>query len=170
LFHRTAQPGLEITYGDMASVTPHMQGTSPEGMIADMRAAYNWLQQQDNVKHDKAGAIGFCMGGRAAFLANTVLPLSAAISFYGGRTDALADRASELHAPHLFFWGGLDKHITPEQVDAVINAVKKANKPYTNVVISYADHAFNCDDRPNYNPQAASEAWAMSMAFFKNRL
>jgi carboxymethylenebutenolidase len=171
LFHRTAEVGLEIAYNtDFSLIMPHFQAMTPEGMSADMKAAFDWLQTQSNVKHDKIGSIGFCLGGRASFLANATLPLSAAVSFYGGRTDALADRAKDLHAPQLFFWGGLDKHILPENIDTVINAVKKANKPYTNVVISYADHAFHCDDRPSYNKQAASEAWAMSMAFFKNNL
>ncbi|HXP51603.1 MAG TPA: dienelactone hydrolase family protein, partial [Bacteroidia bacterium] len=168
---RTAEAGLEIPYNvDFSLIMPHFQAMTPEGMAADVKAAYDWLQQQPSVKHDKIGSIGFCLGGRVSFLANATVPLSAAISFYGGRTDTLADRAKDLHAPQLFFWGGLDKHITPESIDTVINAVKKANKPYTNVVFSYADHAFHCDDRPAYNKQAASEAWALSMAFFKNNL
>jgi carboxymethylenebutenolidase len=170
LFHRTAAPGAEMSYGDMNAIMPHFQGMTLEGMSADVKATYDWLQKQANVKHDKVGCIGFCLGGRVSFIANTVVPLSAAISFYGGRTSDYVDRAPLMNSPHLFFWGGLDKHITPDQVDTVINAVKAANKPYTNVVISYADHAFHCDERPSYNAKAASEAWAMSMAFFKNNL
>ena len=171
LFHRTAEPGFEVGYtADFSVIMPHFQTMTPESMGKDMQAAYDWLQKQNNVLHAKIGSIGFCLGGRASFLANAILPLSAGISFYGGRTETLVDKANELHAPHLFFWGGLDKHIGQEQIDTVINAVKKAGKPYTNVVISYADHAFNCDDRASYNKQAASEAWAMSMAFFKNNL
>ncbi|HEX3933289.1 MAG TPA: dienelactone hydrolase family protein, partial [Puia sp.] len=75
-----------------------------------------------------------------------------------------------LHGTHLFYWGGLDKHITPDKVDTVIDAVKNAGKDYTNVVISYADHGFNCDDRASYHPLAAKEAWAHTLSFFKNRL
>ena len=170
LFHRTAPAGFEGSYTDFASLAPHFQGITAEGLSTDMKASYDWLQQQSNVNHAKIGSIGFCLGGRASFLANVTLPLSAAVSYYGGGTDAIADKASELHGPHLFFWGGLDKHITPEKVDTVINAVKKAGKPHINVVISYADHAFNCDERPSYNKQAAAEAWAMTLAFFKNHL
>ena len=171
LFHRTAEPGFEIGYTvDFSVIVPHFQAMNPESMSADMKAAFDWLQQQQEVQTSRIGCIGFCLGGRAAFLANAVLPISAAISFYGGRTDALADKASDLHAPHLFFWGGLDKHITQDQIDTVINAVKKAGKVYTNVVISNADHGFNCDDRASYNKQAAGEAWALSLAFLRNNL
>jgi carboxymethylenebutenolidase len=170
LFHRTAKPGEEFAYGDFAPIMPHFQGITVDGMSADIKAVYDWTQKQSNVKHDKIGCIGFCLGGRVSFLANATVPIAAAVSFYGGQTAALADKAPMLHGPHLFAWGGLDKHITPDQVDTVINAMKAANKPYTNIVFSYADHAFHCDDRPAYNKNAATEAWALSMAFFKNHL
>jgi len=170
LFHRTASVGFEGSYTDFETLKPHFQGITLEGLTADLKACYDWIQQEANINHSKVGSIGFCLGGRVSFLANMVLPLSAAVSYYGGGSAALADRANELHAPQLFFWGGLDKHIPEEQIDTVISALKKANKPYTNVVISYADHAFNCNPRPSYNKQASAEAWAMSLAFFKNNL
>jgi carboxymethylenebutenolidase len=169
LFHRTAPTGAEYPYGDFNLVMPHFQGLSTDGLLADIKASYDWLHTQQEVIHEKIGSIGFCLGGRVSFLANTVVPLSAGISYYGGGLAALADRAAQVHAPHLFFWGGLDKHITPDQVETIIAAMHKAGKPFVNTVFSYADHAFNCDDRPNYNPEASAEAWAMAMAFFRNK-
>jgi len=168
LFHRTAGDA-EFPYGDFNLVAPHYQAITPEGLEADITACYNWLKKQPEVIHDKLGTIGFCLGGRVSFIANTILPFSACISYYGGGVQMLADKASSVHAPHLFFWGGLDKHILPEHIDTIVNAMKAAEKPYTNVVISNADHAFSCNDRPSYNADAAKEAWAMSMAFFKNK-
>jgi carboxymethylenebutenolidase len=37
-------------------------------------------------------------------------------------------------------------------------------------VISYADHGFHCDERTSYNPDAAAEAWAMTLAFLHDKL
>ncbi len=170
LFHHSAAPGQEFPYGDFAPIMPHFQAITVEGLSADITACYDWLKTLPEVIHDKLGTIGFCLGGRVSFLANAILPFSACISYYGGSTHLIADKAATMHAPHLFFWGGLDKHILPEHVETVINAMKKAEKPFTNVVISYADHAFNSDERPSYNAEASKEAWAMSMAFFRNKL
>jgi len=170
LYHRTAAPGQEWAYGDIASAMPHMQAATTEHLTADLQAAHAWLQAQDTVIKDKIGAIGFCLGGRVAFLANAVLPLAAAVSYYGGRTNTLADRAKDLHAPHLFFWGGLDTHIPTEQRAEVIAAVEAAGKPHINTVISYAEHGFNCDARASYNPEAAAEAWALTLAFLGQKL
>lgn len=170
LFHRTAAPGLEIAYNDFPSAMPHFQGITPEGLAHDAQAAYDWLQAQPNVQKDNIAAIGFCLGGRVAFVANAVLPLKAAVSYYGGGLHTLTDRAKDLHAPHLFFWGGLDQHISKDNIKTIIDAVDAAGKPYINTVISYADHGFHCDERPSYNKDAAAEAWALTLAFFKEKL
>jgi carboxymethylenebutenolidase len=171
LFHRTAAPGFEIAYSDFNTVAaPHFRAITVEGLTADLQAAHAWLTTQALVKADKIGSIGFCLGGRVSFLANAVLPVAAAVSYYGGGTHLLKDRAADLHAPHLFFWGGVDAHINKEHIAEVTDAVEAAGKPFISTVISYADHGFNCDERPSYHPQAAAEAWALTLAFFKEKL
>ncbi len=171
LFHRTAPAGLEIAYADFATgAMPHYSAINHTDLAADLQASYDWLQNQALVLPDKIGSIGFCLGGQVSFLANIVLPLAAAVSYYGGGTHTLKDRAADLHAPHLFFWGGLDEHISKEDVAQVTDAVEAAGKPFINTVISYADHGFHCDARPSYHPQAAAEAWAMTLAFFGEKL
>ena len=169
LFHRTGRR-LELSYSDFSKVAPHFQALTLEGMTADLQAVYQWAQQQPNIRTDKIGSVGFCLGGRVSFLANAVLPLSAGVSYYGGYLDKLVDLAPQLHAHQLFFWGGRDQHIPKETIDKVISAVEAASKSYTSVVISDADHAFSSDERPAYNPMAAKEAWAHTIAFFSNRL
>ncbi len=169
LFHRTAKR-IEIAYTDFASVAPHFQAVTNEGLTSDLIACYDWLKNQAVINSSKIGCIGFCMGGRVAFYANAILPMAASVSFYGGRTDAIVHLAEKLHGPQLFFWGGLDKHISEDSINTVINAMKKAGKDFTNVVISYADHGFNCDERSSYHPLAAKEAWAHTIAFLNNRL
>ena len=171
LFHRTAPPGFEGPYGDFASIAPHFQGITEAGLEADITACWGWLQSQANLHKSKIACTGYCLGGRVSFIANSILPFKAAVCYYGGRiVPDLLKRVPSLHAPMLFCWGGLDKHIPQEHVDAITTELKKENKPYANIVFSYADHAFFCDARPSYNPEAAAEAWALTLAFLKNKL
>ncbi len=170
LFHRTAEAGATFAYDDWATITPHFQAINVPGLQADLRAAYQWLLQQPNVLHTKVGSIGFCLGGRVSFIANCTLPLSAAVSFYGGGMHNFASMAQQAHGPQLFFWGGVDKSIPTEQIDAVTNAMQQHNKPYTSVVFSIAGHAFNNDERASYNADASTEAWALTMSFFHDKL
>jgi carboxymethylenebutenolidase len=167
LFHRTA-PGFEGDYINFSSVTPHMRAMTNESADADVRATFDWLQQQKNVQQDRICSTGYCMGGRMSFLANSILPLHAAASFYGGGIAGMLDRAERLHATMLFFWGGLDKHIPPEQRNAVIEALGTARKTYINVEFSDADHGFNCDERASYQPRAARQSWALLLEFLRS--
>ena len=168
LFHRSGAPGLEVRYDDFPSAMPHMKALTEQGLSDDVLASYEWLRDSSHVTPDSIGSIGFCMGGRVSFLANATVSLRGAISFYGGGiAPALLPRAANLHAPMLFFWGGLDKHIPQDQIRSVIDAVKAAGKPYINVDISDADHGFFCDARPSYNPIAAKEAWSLVTSFLE---
>jgi len=173
LFHRTAA-GFEGSYSDFNAVMPHIKGLTDAGLTADVRAAFDWLQKSDSAL--SIGAVGYCMGGRAACLAALTVAVQGAVSYYGGGIGPsqmfpnLVDRLGDLKAPMLFFWGGKDEHIPATQVGPVLDALKKAKKTYVNVEFSDADHGFFCDARPSYNPAAAAQAWPLTLAFFNVHL
>jgi carboxymethylenebutenolidase len=173
LFHRSGA-GFEGRYNDFPSVMPHMKALNDSAMAADQRAAHDWLRGA--IGPDlPISAIGYCMGGRAAFLAAITLPLAGAISYYGGgiapnaTNPGLLGRAGTISAPLLLFWGGRDRHIPQEQVRAVTDALRAAGKNFVNVEISNADHGFFCDARASYSPSAALLAWPLTLAFLRAR-
>ncbi len=167
LYHRTC-PGFEGAYTDFEGTRPHFNALNNTQLEADVRAAFDWLQNDTRTDRGRVFSVGFCMGGRVSFIANSVLPVTAAASFYGGGiAPANLDRVARVHAPMLFFWGGLDRHIGPEAVGAVTGAFRAAGKPFINVEISDAGHAFFCDARASYNRKAAHEAWSLLLAFFR---
>lgn len=166
LFHRTGE-GFEGSYTDYSGVAPHMNALTIEGLSADIQAAHTWFTAQ-GISAARIAAIGFCMGGRASFLANAVVPLGAAVSFYGGGiAESLLERVPALSAPHLFSWGGSDDHILPAQTRAVSDALRAANKPYVEVVFSEAGHGFACDARASYHAEAARQAWSLTDTFIE---
>ena len=168
LFHRTA-PGFEGRYDDFASVVPHMKAMTLEGAEQDLQASYAWLAVRRDVNATDIFSVGFCMGGKISFLANTVLPLHATSSFYGGGiAQELLARVPDVKAPMLLVWGGLDKHIKAEHRAAVTEALTDSGKEYVNVEFSNADHAFFCDERPSYNARAAEQAWVLLLEFFRS--
>jgi carboxymethylenebutenolidase len=169
LFHRTAPPGFEGSYTDFSAVMPHLQAVTAETAEADIRSAYEWLRSNPEVKANEISCIGFCLGGRVSFIANSLVSLRAAVSFYGGGiAPGLLDRASRLQAPSLFIWGGLDKHIPPEQRRAVTEALTEQKQIYVNAEFSRADHGFFCDERAAYEPHSARQAWALTLEFLRS--
>ncbi len=163
LFHRTA-PGFDGRYDDFPSAMPHLQAITEQGLDTDVRAAFEWLTRKGVAGN--TAAVGYCMGGRVAFVANSAVPLKAAASYYGGNIPPLLGRAPRLSGPMMFFWGGLDHHIQDEQRQAVVTRMREANKVFVDVVFSNADHGFFCDARATYQPQAAAQAWSLTHAFF----
>jgi carboxymethylenebutenolidase len=165
LFHRTG-PGFEGVYSNFPACMPHMQALTPDGLIADARASFDWLQRNPRVLPNATASIGFCMGGRVSFLANSAIPLKAAVSFYGGGiAPALLPRVAQQHSPILFFWGALDSHIPKEHIRAIVDAMLEAKKMFVNVEFSDADHGFFCDARASYKETAAKQAWELTLKF-----
>jgi carboxymethylenebutenolidase len=118
----------------------------------------------------------FCMGGRVSFLADAIVPVKAAVSYYGSgiapgpRGPDLLDRVGNLHAPILLFWGYQDKHIGIEQQRAAADALHTGRKSFVSVGFSDAGHGFFCDSRPTYNAPAATQSWALALRFLKTNL
>ncbi|MEO7041206.1 MAG: dienelactone hydrolase family protein [Gemmatimonadaceae bacterium] len=171
LFHRVS-PGYAASTFEWDVVMPFIRALTVDGMLSDVGAAHAWLVSQQDVDAQKTAAMGFCMGGRATYLANSALPLAGAISYYAGSVaPGLLDRAALLHGPHLFFWGGQDKSIPPEQRRAVADSLREAGKPFVDVEFSECNHGFfNEEWTERYNADAARQSWAMGVAFLQDAL
>lgn len=166
LFHRTVV-GFEGLYGDFESSKPHVLAMTDEGLEADLREAYGWLQSDGKIKPNEISAIGFCLGGRASFVANSILPLKAAVAFYGAGIVNYLERTPLLYGPMLLVWGGLDHHIDSAKRRSVEDALLKENKIFITALFSDAEHGFFCDARPSYNQKSAEQVWPLVLEFLK---
>jgi carboxymethylenebutenolidase len=170
LFHRTGRKIIG-EYSNFQAMLPHYMAVTRETTEADAQASYDWLRKQDRLQPNAIASIGFCMGGRASFIANACLPLKAAVSFYGGgiAPDHL-DLAAKQKAPLLLVWGGKDEHIPAEQRKKIADALQKASHDFTEINFSKADHGFFCDQRPSYHETSATEAWALSLEYLRDHV
>jgi carboxymethylenebutenolidase len=170
LFHRTA-PGFQSGYTDTAPGMQHAGELTPDGVLADMKAAYNWLMSDPICDGDRIASLGFCMGGRIAFASSRLLPIQAAVCFYGGGiAQTQLEHVDQVKAPLLLFWAGADAHISPADTQAVGDALRGAGKDFVAVEFGLADHGFFCDARPSYDAAAAKQAWALTAAFLAEHL
>lgn len=169
LFHRFA-PRHEGTYDDVPASIALTAHLTPEGAMADLRAAFTHLQAARATSGQKIGAIGYCMGGRLSFVANAILPLAAAVSYYGGGTQQHLDLTSMLSGPMLFFWAGKDGYIPVDAHRTIVDSLRNAGKPFVDAEFSQVDHGFFCDARGNHNAAASAQAWALTVAFLASHL
>jgi carboxymethylenebutenolidase len=170
LYHRTGED-VQLSYsGPQEERQKHSGAVTVEGLSADIKATFEWLTKEGKVAAERTACIGFCMGGRVSFLANGLVPLAGAVSFYGGRSnDLVAQFAKSQHAPIMQFWGGQDKAIPKEQRREVQDGLDAAGKPHQQVLFSYAEHGFFCNERPSYNADAARQAWAITLEYLRVR-
>ena len=92
MFHREGRMVMGM-HEEMETAFARMGACTDANIVADVKAAVAWLQQQPYVDADRIGIVGFCFGGRVSFLSACNIPeLKAASVFYGGRMlGALGD-------------------------------------------------------------------------------
>ena len=149
-----------------------MMGLPPERAMRDLQGAYASLLSRPDVKKDRIGAIGWCMGGMYALKLATEEPgLKAVVAYYGAPPTEPAAIA-RIKAPILGNYGAEDKGPSPEQVKAFEDALRKAGKTIDVKLYPGAGHAFANPNNPwkGYRPQAAKDAWARTTAFFAKHL
>ena len=133
----------------------------------DFVAAANYLKTRPD-STGKVGAVGFCFGGGMANHLATRLPdLAAAVPFYGGQPNAVD--VPKIKAPLLIHYAENDKRIN-DGWPAYEAALKEAKVPYEMHMYPGAQHGFNNDTTPRYDPAAAKLAWDRTVAFFKKHL
>ncbi|MDB5107684.1 MAG: Carboxymethylenebutenolidase, partial [Candidatus Binatus sp.] len=81
--------------------------------VSDIGSALEALRGHPGC-NGKVGVIGFCMGGRLAFLSAARLPVDAAISYYGTRIEPYLGDAKSVRCPIMFHFGGRDQAIPSE--------------------------------------------------------
>ena len=154
LFHRTAPPEWECSYTDFQSAMPHMQAAKEATIESDVKATHQWLKSNSQAG-DNIACAGYCMGGRVSFIANSAVPLKAAISYYGGNMPGVLHRTGKLSAPMILFWGEKDSHIPVEHRNQIMSSMREAKKEYIDILFSNADHRFFYDARASYEPNSA---------------
>jgi carboxymethylenebutenolidase len=106
LFYRFGPYGpfdpTEIFKGDVRAILGPLMRTTGNAKAAEDTAAFlAYLDTRDDVKGEKIGAVGFCMGGGMAIAAAGVWPdrFAAVASYHGGNlaTDASDSEGRVVH-------------------------------------------------------------------------
>lgn len=143
---------------------------SDEMITSDLNGAVNYLKRQNFVRANRVGVIGFCWGGGKALLFTTRSKDLAAAVIYYGDNPANLDDVKNITVPVLGHYGGADDRIT-SGVPKLEEAMKKYGKSFEYKIYAGAPHSFNTDDSPrSYREEAAKEAWAKTLEFFKKNL
>lgn len=148
-------------------------------VLADVAATVDYLSARRDVAADRIVVMGHCMGGRMALLAAGCLRrFRACIVYYGGGVNRAwgdgptpFDTLRNINCPVLGFFGNLDKHPSPADVDQIdaeltAHAIEHNFHRYPEV-----GHGFQNPQHSTLAERAASEdAWAKTFAFLEHTL
>lgn len=125
------------------------------------------------------GVMGFCMGGRVAYMAAGAIPeLKAAVVFYGGSImKALGDgpspfeRTAGIECPILGLFGADDTNPSPADTAKISAELTRLNKWHEFHTYRDTGHAFeNFINPERYRERAAHAGWHEMLAFFTEKL
>ena len=172
-FGRTAGIGVRERTADFDFMT-HVAETRFSSLSWDVTAAAEQLRTVDGGRDRAIFTIGFCFGGRLAYMTSTMgLDLAGVIGFYGwpvgsARSDvpAPADSTGLMRGAVLGIFGGADQGISADAVETFEAALSAAGVPNEIVTYPGAPHSF-FDRKQEDFAQASADAGERVLEFIR---
>ena len=137
------------------------RGLPQDQGVRDLTAAVAWLQSRKDVKPDRIGAVGWCMGGGYALQLAIASPSLRAVAINYGSLATDKAALGQIHAAVLGNFGGQDHGIPPDAVHAFEAAMQSIGKPVDAKIYPQAGHAFeNPNNTAGFRPDDAADALA----------
>ena len=170
LYHRQTEP--------QDNPLKRMAHLKDREIVTDLGSALTHLRGLGEMHAMRTAVVGFCMGGRLAYVHASEDPsVSAAVVFYGGNMfdpwgegPTPFERLATLHTPVLGLYGDDDENPSPEDVAKVDAELTRLDKWHEFHSYPDAGHAFMNDARPSYRAEAAADAWQRCIAFLAEHL
>lgn len=154
-----------------------LHAVSTEKAMSDTRHLVEEAAADDRIRAETFGCLGYCMGGRMAFLAAAEFPsrVVAAASIHGGGLVSEEDDSPHLRADRIgaVLYLGVadeDRSCTADHQTTLRRALDEAGVRYTLELYAGARHGFAIGDLPVYDPDAAERHWERVLALFDAEL
>lgn len=165
------QPGVDITdqtEEEWKQAFALFNGFSVDKGIEDLKATLDFVRAHE-ASNGKVGTMGFCLGGKLAYLMATRSSTDCNVSYYGVGLDAMLGEKVAIKRPLLMHIAEKDGFVPPDAQKKIIAELKDINGVE---IYSYAglDHAFTRIGGKNYDEDAAKLAHGRTADFFAKNL
>src|ERR1700741_1055615 len=159
---------VELGEGDWDKAIAFYQQLDEAKAVEDSAAALEFLRKHSACS-GRAGTVGFCLGGKLAYLLSTRFKPDCAVGYYGVGVEKSLDEAKSLSNPLMLHIAGADQFCPPE-AQAQIHAALDANPLVTIHDYPGSGHAFGRVGGEHYDAGAAELANLRSLEFFVSNL
>jgi carboxymethylenebutenolidase len=148
-----------------------LAGRTDDDYLRDVRAGADYLKGHEAVKAGGVGVLGFCSGGRRALLFAVKFDDVKAVVAFHPAAHTQAKEVVGLKAPVQIHHGKADQ-VAPYSVAQELEKQLRAQGTAVEVFLyEGAEHGFLAYTRhPEYNPEAARQAWKRTVAFLDGHL
>lgn len=177
--HGTYAPFDPATaFGDPAErerIMGFVHSVQPEQAMADTRALVGVVASRDaGIRTDRFGTVGYCMGGRMAFISAERIPervVAAACIHPGGlvtdQPDSPHRGVGDIRGAVYVAAADEDRSFTPEQRETLGAALEAAGVTHEVEFFEGARHGFAVPDHSVYDESAAERQWEQVLALFE---
>lgn len=144
-----------------------MQRFDQEQGVQDIEAAIRFARAETG--GGKVGAVGYCLGGRLAYLAAARTDVNASVGYYGVGLEGLLGEKHAIAHPLLLHIAGEDHFVTPDK-QALIHSGLDDHPKVTIHDYPGVDHGFASDEGKRRDEAAAQLADSRTEAFFAEHL
>jgi carboxymethylenebutenolidase len=147
-----------------------MRGVPEDRALRDLHAAVEFIKSQPNVKTDRIGSIGWCMGGGYSLDVALQEPTLTATVINYGHLATDADSLKKINASILGLFGGQDQGIPVDDVQKFAATLKQMGKKVDITVYPDAGHGFENPNSASYRAKDAADARERTQKFFASTL
>jgi carboxymethylenebutenolidase len=165
------EPGIQITDktdAEWKRAFELYQGFNEAKGVQDLIASLDHLRKLPNC-NGKAGSVGYCLGGKLAYLMATRSNVDASVGYYGVGIENALNEASAITKPLLLHIAAEDQFV-PKEAQAKIKEALARNSAISLHVYPGCDHAFARVGGAHWNAEAAKLANDRTAAFFAKHL
>jgi carboxymethylenebutenolidase len=136
--------------------------------LEDLKATLDTVRHMDG-SNGKVGCVGYCLGGKLAFMMSTETDIDAAISYYGVGIEGLLGSAHQIKNPLMLHIAGNDQFVPKDAQEQITAALLDVEPAKAHIYVGM-DHAFARENGIHYNAQAAKLANARTEEFLSSAL
>lgn len=135
--------------------------------VQDIEAAIRYLRQEQGI--EKVGLVGYCLGGRLAYLAAARTDIDASVGYYGVMIDQMLGEAHAIANPLALHIPTADQFVSAE-AQAAVHAGLDDHPKVTLWDYEGLGHGFAADGGDRRDETAAQLADERTLAFFAEHL
>lgn len=165
------EPGIDITdqtEEEWERAFELFQIFDVESGIEDLEATREAIKENTEC-NGSVGCLGYCLGGKLAYLMSTRTPIEASVSYHGVGLDILLHEAENITNPLMMHIAGQDDFVSEDAQQRIMEGLRD-NELVTIHHYPEMNHAFTRFGGDHYDEKQAKIADDRSLAFLAENL